>query len=86
MAGRAALSYRRKLGASSELSNDLDYMANFKESSDWRVTNVAALSASVSKVFALKLAHQLYYFHEPVPGKKSTDTTFVASLVVRWPQ
>lgn len=86
LGGRTALSYRRKLGAASEFSNDVDYMANFKQSSDWRVTNVAGLSASVSKVLAVKLAHQLYYFHDAVPGKKGTDTTFLASLVVRWPQ
>lgn len=85
LAGRAAVAYRLKLGEASELTEDLDYLANFMRSDDWRVTHAAALSASVSKAFAVKLSHQLYYFHDPVPGKKSTDTTFLASLVVKWP-
>jgi len=84
-AGRTALVYKLKIGASSELSEEADYLASFEDGSDWRANATTSLTASVSKVFALKVSHQLAHLNSPVPGKEKTDTVVLASLVARWP-
>jgi putative salt-induced outer membrane protein len=83
--GRAALAYKWQLSASADFTEDLDYLQSFKESADGRLSHKAAVTANVSKIFALKLAHQLLYYNAPAPGKQKTDTTILASIVAKWP-
>ncbi len=83
--GRAALAYKWQLSPSAEFTEDLSYLQSFEESSDSRIAHRAALTANINKIFALKLAHELLYYRDPVPGKKGTDNTILASIVARWP-
>ncbi len=83
--GRASVSYHYKLSPTAEFGEDLDFLADLKDSGDWRANNTVSLTASLSKVLALKVGHQLAYLHQPVPGKETTDTTFMASIVAKWP-
>ncbi len=77
------LSYHWKLSPTSEFAEELNYLPNFKDASDWRSNATTSLTASVTKVLAVKLAHQLSYMRSPVPGKKRTDTTLLASIVAK---
>jgi len=81
--GTVGLSYKWKISASTEFTEDAIYLANFKDSKDWRFNNAAALSVSMTKVLAVKLSHLLQYMHLPGTGKKATDTTFLASIVAK---
>jgi len=84
-AGRLAVSYHYKINATAELGEDADALADLGDFGDWRANNTLSLSASISRILALRIAHQIAYIHQPVAGKKSTDTTFLASIVAKWP-
>lgn len=85
LGGRTGLGYKFQISPTAEFSEDVSYLQSFESSSDGRVAQRAALSANMSRVFALKLAHELLYLRDPVPGKKSTDNTLLASIVAKWP-
>jgi putative salt-induced outer membrane protein len=80
----AGVSYRWKLSPTAEFAEDLNYLYDFKDSSDWRAGAMTSLTASVTKILSVKLSHQLSYLHVPVPGKKRTDTILLASLVAKF--
>ncbi|HET7295267.1 MAG TPA: DUF481 domain-containing protein [Vicinamibacteria bacterium] len=85
LGGRAGLAYKFQISPSAEFAEDVSYLQSFEESSDGRVAHRATLTANMNKVFALKLGHELLYLRDPVPGKKSTDNTILASIVAKWP-
>lgn len=60
------------------------YVRDFSDSTNWRVKASSAMTVSLNKRFAFKFSHQLYR-NKPDPGKRSTDRTTLASLVIRWP-
>ncbi len=62
-------------------SNDASIKADVERTSDWRLTHVAALQASLNSVLALKLSHEINYRNEPVPGFTRADTITAASIV-----
>jgi putative salt-induced outer membrane protein len=80
----AGISYRWKISPTAEFGEDLNYLYDFKDSSDWRAGAVTSLTASVTKILSVKLSHQLSYLHSPVPGKKRTDTILLASLIAKF--
>ena len=63
------------------ISNDATVKTDLERTSDWRVTHVAALQASLNAVLALKLSHEVNYRNEPVPGFTRADTVAAAALV-----
>jgi len=83
--GRGALAYTWQISPTARFTENLSYLQSFKASADGRVLHRAALTANINEIFALKLAHELLYFRDPVPGKKRTDTTVLVSIVARWP-
>ena len=80
----AGFAYGWKISPTAEFTEEFNYLYDFEDSSDWRVNNAVSVTASITKVLALKLSHQLAYLNSPVPGKKSTDTTVLASLVAKF--
>jgi putative salt-induced outer membrane protein len=82
---RAGLSYKWQISPTADFTEDATYLQSFQDSGDGRVTSKATITANVNKIFALKVGHELLYFRDPVPGKKSTDNTFLASIVAKWP-
>jgi putative salt-induced outer membrane protein len=85
LGGSVGLDYQWKIGATSVFSENVGYLPDFEESSDWRLNAATSLTTSINSVLAVKLSHQLTYVNSPVPGKRKTDTTFLASLVAKWP-
>lgn len=63
------------------ISNDASLKTDVERTSDWRVSHVAALQASLNAVLALKLSHEINYRNEPVPGFSRSDTVTAASIV-----
>ncbi len=63
------------------ISNDASLKADVERTSDWRVSHVAALQASLNAVLALKLSHEVNYRNEPVPGFTRADTVASAAIV-----
>ena len=85
LGGRGTVSYKWHLSSAADFTEDLDYLQSFDASDDWRIGSKAALTASVSRVFGLKVSHVLLHYNRPVPGKKETDATVLASIVAKWP-
>ena len=56
----------------------------FDDADDWRVGNIAALTAKLTEVLSLKASYALRYAHFPVPGFKTTDTTTSIALVAKF--
>lgn len=63
------------------ISNDASLKTDVERTSDWRVSHIAALQASLNAVLALKLSHEINYRNEPVPGFTRADTVAAASIV-----
>jgi putative salt-induced outer membrane protein len=85
LGARGGLFYKWQISPNADFTEDVSYLQSFEDSQDGRVQHRATLTANVNKVFALKLGHELLYYRDPVPGKKSTDNTILASIVARWP-
>jgi len=77
-------SYGFQFSETSSLTERLLLYPNFDESSDWRATSETSLQASLSATTALKLAVLFRYDNEPVSGFEKTDTTTMASVVVKF--
>lgn len=82
--GRGRLTYKYKISPTAEFQNEASYLANLKQSSDWRFNNVAALTATLTSRFSLKLSHSASHFNTPPEGKKKTDTIVAAALVAKF--
>jgi putative salt-induced outer membrane protein YdiY len=82
--GRAGLNYKFIISKTADLRNEANYVANLKDTADWRFHNVAALSAALSARFSLKISHTLNRLNRPPLGKKKTDTTVAAALVAKF--
>jgi putative salt-induced outer membrane protein len=81
----AGISYHWALAPTSVFEEDIGYLPDFEDSSDWRMNAATSLTTSINSVLAVKLSHELAYVHSPVPGKRRTDSTFLASIVAKWP-
>lgn len=75
--------YLWKITESSSLGERFAFYPNFDESSDWRATSETILQASLSETTALKLSVLVRYDREPIPGFEKTDTTTMASVVIK---
>jgi hypothetical protein len=66
------------------LEHSAAYIRDFSDGSNWRLRTTTSLTAALSRRLAFKCSHQLYR-NKPDIGKRSTDQTMLASLVMRWP-
>ncbi len=82
--GRAGLTYKYVISKTAEFQNQASYIANLKETPDWRLMNVAALTAALNVRFSLKLSHTVSHLNTPPLGKKKTDTVMAAALVTKF--
>jgi putative salt-induced outer membrane protein YdiY len=82
--GRGGFTYKYVISKTADFQNQANYISNLKQSSDWRFTNVAALTAALRGKFSLKLIHSVNHLNAPPLGKKKTDTTIAAALVAKF--
>lgn len=81
---RAALGYRWAISKTAEFAEDIAFVADLKESNDWRIANVTAVSATITSILSLKVSYTLNYLNAPAPGFKNTDTITAAALVAKF--
>ena len=60
------------------------FTQSFDSSDDWRFRHTASVSAAVSRIFSLKLAHELKYVNAPVIGFEKTDRLLSAAVVAKF--
>jgi putative salt-induced outer membrane protein YdiY len=94
---QARLDYRRQVSANAVLDVDVELFESLKDTEDLRANLVAAITASVTRILAIKLALTLSYDRQPAevvvegdaPGVppatftfNTTDSKLSASLVI----
>ena len=84
LGGQIGLDFKLKTNDIVLFEQTASYVRDFSDSTNWRARTATALTVALNKRFAFKFSHQLYR-NKPDPGKRSTDRTTLASLVVRWP-
>lgn len=84
LGGKLGANYKYKISENSELFEEAGFLWNFEESPDWRFYNNAGITAQVTKTIGIKIANELFYRHEPIPGRESTDSVFRAGIVAKF--
>ena len=80
----AGLGYRLKLSENAEITDDLRFNQSFPDAGDWRLANIAAVTAKLTTILSLKLSNTVRYVHEPVAGFETTDTITAIALVAKF--
>lgn len=76
--------FRHEFSERSSFENISDLNLNLERGEDWRGRNVAALVAGLTDIVSVKLALDVRYQNEPVPGFERTDTITSAALVAKF--
>ena len=76
--------YRWKLSATAELSEESRFTGTFDEADDWRVANIVSVAARLTSLFSLKASNTIRYANAPVEGFKNTDTSTAIALVAKF--
>jgi putative salt-induced outer membrane protein YdiY len=62
-------------------TNEAAIKTDIQRTSDWRLTHIAAVQAGLNSMLSIKVAHELNFRNEPVPGFTRADTVASASIV-----
>jgi len=63
---------------------DLSAKSQVDEIDNYFVFSKTALESKITEMFSLGLSYKVDYAHIPAPTKKSTDTTFLAALIINY--
>ena len=77
----AGTTYKLKVSATSELTDEIRFLGTFDNSDDWRFAHAIGLTVAINTVFSLKASSTLRYANFPPPGFEKTDTTTAIALV-----
>lgn len=81
-ATRAAVAYKRLLGAAAFFTQTLEWLANLQDADDQRLNSETALTAPLSRQVALKAAYVVRYDHQPEPGFQDTDRILTTGVQI----
>ena len=73
--------YVLTLSDTSKITEEASFVGDLNTGENWRIANEVAATATLTRLFSLKVSHKLSYLNAPVPGFKSTDTISSAALV-----
>src|SRR5262249_42401672 len=82
--GLLELLSRAPIGAAGSTTQRLTLYPDFTRSDALRLETELTAQAAMNQRIALKVGYLIRYVHAPLPGRKSTDTTATASIVVTW--
>jgi putative salt-induced outer membrane protein YdiY len=80
--------YKFRISSAAEVHGDLLGIGRFDARNDWRLAHTVELTATLTRLFALRVGHAVRYVNLPVPSggatmRPTTDTTSTVSLVLR---
>jgi putative salt-induced outer membrane protein len=81
---RAALNYKWQFSKTAAFTNDFTFLLDLDQTSNWFITDKAAITASLTSVFALQASWTLLFRNQPVPGFGSTDTATAFGVVAKF--
>jgi putative salt-induced outer membrane protein len=76
--------YKWQFSTTADLTDAALFTAAFDAADNWRLANVLAVTAAMSRVFSLKLSHDLKFLNAPVPGFEKTDTITSVAFVAKF--
>jgi putative salt-induced outer membrane protein len=82
--GGAGFKYVVKLSENSDFTDEFRYTQSFSTGDDYRLNQLAALTAKVNTLFSLKISNLIRYVNAPVTGFKTTDSTTAMALVAKF--
>jgi putative salt-induced outer membrane protein len=82
---KAGLAYKWQFTKNAFFTNDFGYLLDLDETANWFITDKAAITANISRVFALQASWTLLYRNQPVIGFGHTDTATAVGLVAKFP-
>ena len=82
--GRLGLKFVWKFSKSADFTEEASWTEDFNDTNHWIFRNLASVTASLTKVLALKASWGLIYNNEPPPGFGKTDTITSAALVAKF--
>ncbi len=81
---RVYAKYIRTLSPTANVSQDAEYLGNFKDEKDYRFNAETALVTSISTHFSLKASYVSKYVNSPATGFKKTDTMMGVAIIVNY--
>jgi putative salt-induced outer membrane protein len=78
---RAALNYKWQFTKTAYFTNDFTYLLDLDNTKNYFITDKAAITAEISKVFGLQASWTLLWRNQPVPGFGHTDTATAVGVV-----
>jgi putative salt-induced outer membrane protein len=82
---KSGLGYKWQFTKNAYFTNDFAFLADLDDTANWFITDKAAITANISKIFALQASWTLLYRNQPVPTFKKTDTVTAIGLVAKFP-
>ena len=82
--GRVGVNYRYVISKAADFQNQTNLILNLSNRDDWRLTNMAAVTALLKSHFSLKFAYTFAHLNTPPSGKKKTDSMIAAALVAKF--
>jgi putative salt-induced outer membrane protein len=76
--------YKFFLSDTADITDDVTLNLSLSDSSDWRTSNTAALTAKVTTIFSLKLSNVVRFVNAPAEGFETTDTITSIALVAKF--
>ena len=80
--GSGALAYTWTMRPGTKLTEDLAFIADFEEASNWRSTSLTTITVTLTRLLSLKATQAVDYRRTPVPGFRRTDLRTAVALVV----
>ena len=81
---RAALNYKWQFTKNAAFTNDFSYLLDLDDTENYFIANKAAITADISKIFALQASWTLLWRNQPVPGFGHTDTATAVGIVANF--
>ncbi len=81
---RAGLAYKWQFSKSAFFTNDFSFLYDLSDSDNWIIAEKAAITASLTSIFALKASWTLLYTNKPVLGFSPTNTATAIGLVAKF--
>ena len=82
--GRVYAKYIRTLSKTANFSQDIEYMANFKDNEDYRMNTESAVIASVTTHLSIKASFSWKRVNKPPTGFIKDDTFTSVALIVNY--
>jgi putative salt-induced outer membrane protein len=82
--GNAGAKWKWQLSEAAAVTEQALMTLDLSDAGNWRFTNGIGVTSALTRIFSLKLSHELKRVNEPAPGFRKTDTLLSAALVAKF--